>query len=90
MRDHAFVEQVVSKILNYNNNEYLIDLDEIITLNQYGNVITNLLIQIKNILSNDLNTTGNTNIKLLKNSLKKYIYQILLFENGHKCCIELS
>jgi hypothetical protein len=42
------------------------------------------------ILSNDLNTTGNTNIKLLKNSLKKYIYQILLFENGHKCCIELS
>jgi hypothetical protein len=89
MRDHAFVEEVVSKILKYNNNEYLIDLDEMITLNQYGNVITNLLIQIKNILSNDLNN-ANTNVKILKNSLKKYIFQILLFENGHKCCLDIS
>jgi hypothetical protein len=89
MRDHAFVEVVASKMLNYNNNEYLIDLDEIISLNQYGNAITNLLIQIKNILLNDLNT-NNTNIKIIKNSLKKYIFQILLFENGHKCCLELT
>jgi hypothetical protein len=88
MRNHAFVEEVASKMLNYNNNDYLIDLDEIISLNHYGNSITNILVPIKNILSNDLNQT-NSNIKITKNLLKKYIYQLLLFENGHKCCLEI-
>lgn len=81
MRNHAFVEDVASKMLLYNNSEYLIDLDEVISSNKYGNVISNLLIQIKNILSNDN--------MIIKNSLKKYIYQILLIENGHKCCLEI-
>lgn len=81
MRNHAFVEEVASKIILYNNNEYLIDLDELISSNKYGNVISNLLNEIKNILSNEL--------KITKNSLKKYIYQILYFENGRDCCLEI-
>jgi hypothetical protein len=84
MRNHAFVEEVVSKMLLYNNNEYLIDLDEMITINKYGSTISNLLANIKNILSNN-----NIDIKIMKNSLKKYIFQILLFENGNNCCLEI-
>ena len=84
MRIHAFVEEVASKMVLYNNNEYLIDLDELITINKYGTTISNLLANIKNILSNN-----NIDIKIMKNSLKKYIFQILLFENGNKCCLEI-
>ena len=85
MRNHAFVEEVASKMLLYNNNEYLIDLDEIISTNQYGTTISNILAQIKNILTNEL---YNINIDI-KKSLKKYIFQILIFENGYKCCSEI-
>lgn len=88
MRNHAFVEEVVSKMLIYNNNEYLIDIDEIITTNQYGSTISNLLANIKNILTGEL-LNNIIDIKITKNSLKKYIFQILLFENGHKCCLEI-
>jgi len=88
MRNHAFVEEVVSKMLIYNNNEYLIDIDEIITTNQYGSTISNLLANIKNILTGEL-LNNNIDIKITKNSLKKYVFQILLFENGHKCCLEI-
>jgi hypothetical protein len=88
MRNHAFVDEVVSKMIEYNHNEYLIDIDELISINKYGNAISNILIQIKNILSNDLNIV-NTNYKVLKNYLKKYIFQIIIFENGHDCCLEL-
>ena len=88
MRNHAFVEDVVSKMLIYNNNEYLIDLDEVITTNQYGTTLSTLLGNIKNILSGELHN-NNVDIKITKNSLKKYIFQILLFENGHKCCLEI-
>lgn len=88
MRNHAFVEEVVSKMLIYNNNEYLIDIDEVITTNQYGSTISNLLANIKNILTGEL-LNNNIDIKITKNSLKKYIFQILLFENGHKCCLEI-
>ena len=84
MRNHAFVEEVASKMVLYNNNEYLIDLDEMITINKYGTTISNLLANIKNILSNN-----NIDIKIMKNSLKKYIFQILLFENGNNCCLEI-
>ena len=84
MRNHAFVEEVASKMVLYNNNEYLIDLDELITINKYGTTISNLLANIKNILSNN-----NIDIKIMKNSLKKYIFQILLFENGNNCCLEI-
>lgn len=84
MRNHAFVEEVASKMVLYNNNEYLIDLDELITINKYGTTISNLLANIKNILSNN-----NIDIKIMKNSLKKYIFQILLFENGNSCCLEI-
>jgi hypothetical protein len=87
MRNHTLVEEIASKMITYNNTEYLIDLDEIISLNKYGNPISTLLIQIKNILTTDLNT--NINIKITKNSIKRYIYQILLFENGEKCFMEL-
>ena len=85
MRNHAFVEEVASKMLLYNNNEYLIDLDEVISTNQYGTTISNILAQIKNILTNEL---YNNNIDI-KKSLKKYIFQILIFENGYKCCSEI-
>ena len=85
MRNHAFVEEVASKMLLYNNNEYLIDLDEVISTNQYGTTISNILAQIKNILTNEL---YNNNIDI-KKSLKKYIFQILIFENGNKCCSEI-
>jgi hypothetical protein len=88
MRNHAFVENVVSRMFLYNNNEYLIDLDEIITTNQYGTTISNILEQIKNILKNEL-LNNSSNIKIIKNSLKKYIFQILIFENGDKCCSEI-
>jgi hypothetical protein len=88
MRNHAFVEEVASKMLLYNNNEYLIDIDEVITTNLYGSTISNLLANIKNILTNEL-FNNNIDIKITKNSLKKYIFQILLFENGHKCCLEI-
>lgn len=88
MRNHAFVDEVVSKMIEYNHNEYLIDIDELISINKYGNAISNILIQIKNILSNDLNIV-NTNYKILKNYLKKYIFQIIIFENGRDCCLEL-
>lgn len=88
MRNHAFVEEVVSKMLIYNNNEYLIDIDEIITTNQYGSTISNLLANIKNILTGEL-LNNIIDIKITKNSLKKYVFQILLFENGHKCCLEI-
>lgn len=84
MRNHAFVEEVASKMVLYNNNEYLIDLDEMITINKYGTTISNLLANIKNILTNN-----NIDIKIMKNSLKKYIFQILLFENGNNCCLEI-
>ena len=85
MRNHAFVEEVASKMLLYNNNEYLIDLDEVISTNQYGTTISNILAQIKNILTNEL---YNNNFDI-KKSLKKYIFQILIFENGYKCCSEI-
>lgn len=88
MRNHAFVEEVASKMLLYNNNEYLIDLDEVITNNQYGTTISNILAQIKNILKNEL-YNNNVNVNITKLSLKKYIFQILLFENGNKCCLEI-
>jgi len=88
MRNHAFVEEVASKMLLYNNNEYLIDIDEVITTNLYGSTISNLLANIKNILTGEL-FNNNIDIKITKNSLKKYIFQILLFENGHKCCLEI-
>lgn len=88
MRNHAFVEEVASKMLLYNNNEYLIDLDEVITNNQYGTTISNILAQIKNILKNEL-YNNNINVNITKLSLKKYIFQILLFENGNKCCLEI-
>ena len=84
MRNHAFVEEVASKMLLYNSNEYLIYLDEMITINKYGTTISNLLANIKNILTNN-----NIDIKIMKNSLKKYIFQILLFENGNNCCLEI-
>jgi hypothetical protein len=88
MRNHAFVEEVASKMLLYNSNEYLIDLDEMITINKYGTTISNLLANIKNILTNEL-FNNNIDIKITKNSLKKYIFQILLFENGNNCCLEI-
>lgn len=88
MRNHALVENVVSRMFLYNNNEYLIDLDDMITTNQYGTTISNILEQIKNILKNEL-LNNSSNIKIIKNSLKKYIFQILIFENGDKCCSEI-
>lgn len=88
MRNHAFVENIVSKMLLFNTNEYLIDLEEIITTNQYGTTISNILEQIKNILKNELLNNSNE-IKIIKNSLKKYVFQILIFENGNKCCSEI-
>lgn len=88
MRNHAFVEEVASKMLLYNNNEYLIDIDELISTNHYGTTISNLLAQIKNILTNEY-FNNNIDIKITKYSLKKYIFQILMFENGNKCCLEI-
>jgi len=87
MRNHAFVEEIVSKMLLYNNNEYLIDIDEVITTNKYGTTISNLLANIKNILTNELH--NNNDIKIIKNLLKKNVFQILLFDNGIKCCSEI-
>lgn len=81
MKDHPFVEEVASKMIEYNHSEYLIDMDEIISNNKYGNIISNLLIEIKKILSNE--------IKISKNNLKRFIYQIIIFENGRDCCLEL-
>jgi len=96
MRDHIFVEEVVSKMLEYNCNEYLIDLDEIIYLNQYGNSLSNLISNIKNILRTELNdinsrifNNSTNNIRIVKNSIKSYIFQILIFENGKECCLKL-
>lgn len=93
MRNHDFVEEVVSKMLEFNHNEYLIDIDELININQYGNTISTILSQIKNILTNDLNIltnqNNNYNYRIIKNSLKTYIYQILIFNNGRECCKKL-
>lgn len=88
MKNHAFVENVVSRMILYNSNEYLIDLDEIIKTNKYGTTISNILEQIRNLLKNEL-YNNSVNIKLIKNSLKKNIFQILIFENGDKCCSEI-
>ena len=89
MRNHSFVNDVATKIIEYNHNEYLIDLDELISLNQFGNALTNLISQIKNILLSLLNNQNQLQVIISKNTIKTYIYQMLIFEDGYRCCKKL-
>jgi hypothetical protein len=91
MRNHVFVNEVATKMIEYNHNEYLIDLDELISLNQFGNALTNLISQIKNVLSTGINNVNQNQFQtaMMKNNLKTYIYQMLIFNDGYRCCKKL-
>jgi hypothetical protein len=83
-REHKFVEKVVTTIIAYNHKEYLIDINELITLNQYGDEISLLLMNLYVELSDNLNTG-----RYDKNKLKTFIYKILTYNNGYECCKSL-
>lgn len=85
MRNHRLVEEVVEKIILYNHPNYLDDINKIIGSNKYNSDINNCLLNIINILN-----TPNQDNRMIKNSLKNYIYRILEFTDGVNCCNELS
>jgi|LakMenE18May11ns_1017448.scaffolds.fasta_scaffold9937670_6 hypothetical protein len=84
MKNHKFVEEIVSKMLLYNHTIYLNDINKIILSNVYNNDINNCLTNIINILN-----TPNTNQITTKNTLKDFVYRILEFSEGIECCNQL-
>ena len=84
MRNHKFVEEVTTKMLLYNHNLYLADINKIILSNEYNNDINNCLTNIINILN-----SPNANQTITKNTLKDYVYRILEFSDGINCCNQL-
>lgn len=84
MKNHKFVEEIVSKMLLYNHTIYLNDINKIILSNVYNNDINNCLTNIINILN-----TPNTNQITTKNTLKDFVYRILEFSEGIECCNKL-
>jgi hypothetical protein len=83
-REHKFVEKVVSAMITYNHKEYLLDINELITLNEYGDDITLVLMSLYNQLDSNLNTD-----RYDKNQLKTFIYKLLTYNNGYECCKKL-
>jgi hypothetical protein len=83
-REHKFVENVVTKMITYNHKEYLMDVNELITLNEYGEEITLVLMSLYVELGDSLNTG-----RYDKNKLKTFIYKILTYNNGFECCKSL-
>lgn len=94
MRNHRLVHSVVEKMIEYNHQYYIDDIQELSTSRQFNNNINSYLTQIANILSTHLNTNNNQtnipnyNINLIA-SLKSYIYMILDNNNGLECCNKL-
>ena len=94
MRNHKLVHSVVEKMIEYNHQFYIDDIQELSTSRQFNNNINSYLTQIANILSTHLNTNNNqNNIPNYNNnliaSLKSYIYMILDNHNGLECCNKL-
>jgi len=90
MRNHRFVEEVVSKMIQYNNRYYIDDINELIIINQFGSDITLYLTNIVNILQNVVNNENNNNNNTsIKNALKLYIFRIIALNNGRECCNKL-
>lgn len=91
MRNHRLVNSVVEKMIEYNHQYYINDIQELATSMQFNNNINNCLTQIANILSTQINLNNNQtnilNINLVS-SLKSYIYMIL-DNNGLECCNKL-
>ncbi len=83
-REHKFVENVVTKIITYNHKEYLTDINELITLNEYGDEVTLVLMSLYFELDNNLNTETYD-----KNKLKTIVYKLLTYNNGFECCKNL-
>jgi hypothetical protein len=84
MRNHKLVEEIVEKLIIYNHSYYLEDINKLMLSNKYNNDINECLSNIINILN-----TSNQNGIMIKNSLKNYVYRILEFNDGLKCCNEL-
>ncbi len=91
------VQLVIEKMLEYNHQFYIDDIQELSTSRQFNNNINNYLVQIANILNTHLNNNQNNqtnqnnqnyNFNLIT-SLKSYIYMILDNNNGIECCNKL-
>lgn len=94
MRDHKFIDSVVNALMSYNHQDYINDINELITLNQFNDAITLELTSICNILDGYLNTmhVNNNNTAYLvtyKHNLKTHIHNIMRQNNGYECCKKL-
>ncbi len=94
MRNHRLVQLVVEKMIEYNHQFYIDDIQDLSTSRQFNNNINSYLTQIANILSTHLNTNNNQNNipnynSNLIASLKSYIYMIIDNNNGLECCNKL-
>jgi len=88
MRNHKLVHSVVEKMLLYNHQFYIDDINELSTSRQYNNNINNCLSHMANVLTTHLNSNNGFNNSLVA-SLKSYIYIILDNVNGIDCCNKL-
>jgi len=91
MRNHTFIERVATIIITLNHKKYIDDIKELISLNQFGNNISDLLDNLVNILELYLNNNNNQNINhiFIKAQIKTILYEIYDMNNGELCCKKL-
>lgn len=100
MRNHRYIHKVLSAMLTFNSNEYIADVDDMITSNDYNSDINIYLSNISNLLncylaiiSGNLNNQNNSyEIERIKNGIITNLFRIIAYTNnneGKRCCDKL-
>ena len=89
MRNHKLVNRTINFILKNVNNYYIEDLYNIVNTDEFNNQhINRILLEIIHILNLSLiNINNNNNID--KETLRRYIFDLISVPNGIECCLKI-